>query len=393
MTFLSPPLGAGPGRLSYARARLYLGISGVGTAVLAAVCLLGFDIPQAGFSTSPAQPVGRSLFAVGAFFAMVTALFFPYDLMGGAWLVRRKHAAAAWLLRWLRGAVVQWLVWMLTGASLMVAARAGTPTITLAVFVSIQLLLALFRGPLARIVAGFASHPVSETVVQAAERAGIPVSQLRVVDTHDESFVGGWSSILPRTLIVPLRWGTLPVHALAAQLARRKAVADSGAHTRGVLGALMWNTIGFLVVQQLTGTTPATAAGLVTLMAGMTLWGFAGVLLLPTPSRAAVYATDDAVRGTQGDAALRTSIELLDKWQDDEPTRSPNVERIFHPVPARANRLARLSRDGAGGLQTWHAHNVARQALWMSWGALTPVARVVHCNVGRTPLWVMLPGD
>lgn len=393
MTSPSLPIGAGPGRLPYARARLYLGISGVGTAVLAAVCLLGFEIPQAGFSTSPAQSVGRSMFAVGIFLAMVTALFFLFDLMGGAWVVRRKDYAQFWLFRWLRGAAMQWLVWMLTGTALMVAARTGNAAATLAVFVTVQLLLALFRGTLARVVADFVTHPASSTFMQAAERAGLRPSQLCIVDTRDEGFVGGWSSLVPRTLIVPLRWGTLPVDALAVQLARRKAVAESGAHTRGVLGALVWNTLGFVVVQQLTGSTPATAAGLVTLMAGMTLWSFAGVLLLPTPSRAAVYAADDAVRRTQGDAALRTAIELLDKWQDDEASRTPNVERIFHPVPARSNRIGRLTRDTTGGLRWWHAHNLARQALWMSWGALTPISRVVHCNVGRPALWVMLPGD
>lgn len=393
MTSPSLPIGAGPGRLSYARARLYLGISGVGTAVLAALCLLAFDIPQAGFSSSTQQSLGRSLFSLGIFFAMVAALFFLFDLMGGAWVVRRKGHAQYWLFRWLRGAATQWLVWMLSAAALMVAARSGGAGTTVAVFVAMQLLLALLRGSMARVVASFATHPPSATFVQAAEQAGLRVEQLRVVDSPDEGFVGGWSSLWPRTLLVPLRWSTLPVHALSAQLARRKAVADSGAHLRGVLGALLWNTTGFVVVQQLTGTTPATAAGVVTLMAGMTLWAFAGVLLLPTPSRAAVYAADDAVRRTQGDAALRTSIELLDKWQDDEPTRTPNVERIFHPVPARSNRLARLSQDAGAGLRPWHAHNLARQALWMSWGAFTPISRAVHCNVGRTALWVMLPGD
>ncbi|MFN5581255.1 hypothetical protein [Gemmatimonas sp.] len=393
MTSPSFSRGAGPGRLSYARARLSLGVSGVGTAVLAAVCLLAFDIPTAGFSVSAEYSLGRSLFALGIFFAMVAALFFLFDLMGGAWVVRRKGHAQYWLFRWLRGAALQWLVWMLAAVALMVTARTVGGLATVAVFVAVQLLLAAFRGRMARLVAPLTPHPPSATFVQAAELAGLRVEQLRVVDSPDEGFVGGWSSLWPRTLLVPMRWGTLPVRVLAAQLARRKAVADSGAHLRGVLGALLWNTIGFVVVQQVTGTTPATAAGVVTLMAGMTLWAFAGVLLLPTPSRAAVYATDDAVRRTQGDAALRTSIELLDKWQDDEPTRTPNVERIFHPVPARSNRLARLDQDVAGGLRLWHAHNLARQALWMSWGALTPISRVVHCNVGRTALWVMLPGD
>jgi hypothetical protein len=396
MTSPSLSRSAGIGALTYARSRLYLGISGVGTAVLAACCLLYFNIPAIGFSTSTEQSVGRSLFAVGLFFAMVAALFFLFDLMGGAWVVRRKDHAPLWLAGWLRGVAVQWAVWMTTAAALMLTARAAGALATLAVFVGIQLLLALGRGRMARVVARFDVHPVSPLFAQAAERAGLKPAQLLVVDTPDEGFVGGWSSLFPRTLVVPRRWGMLSVDALTAQLARRQAVAASGAHLRGVLGAIAFNTVGFVVVQQLSATTPATAAGIVTLMAGMTLWAFLGVLVLPSPSRAAVYATDAAVAATIGVPAVVQSIELTDKWQDDEPTRSVNVERIFHPVPGRANRVARLKAretGKVGGLGALHAHHLARHALWQGWGTLSPISRVVHCNVGRTPLWAMLPGD
>jgi hypothetical protein len=227
---------------------------------------------------------------------------------------------------------------------------------------------------------------------EAAECAGIHVRRLKVVDTADEGFVGGWSSLLPRTLVVPRRWELLPADVLAAQLVRRVAVAESGAHVRGVLGAIAFNTLGFVVVLQLTGAAPATAAGIVTIMAGMTLWAFLGVLVLPTPSRAAVYAADASAAATQGAAAVKASIERLDQWQDDEPTRTPNIERIFHPVPARANRLARLDGERRG-LSALHAHNLARHALWLGWGGFSAISRAVHCNVGRTALWAMLPGD
>jgi hypothetical protein len=89
---------------------------------------------------------------------------------------------------------------------------------------------------------------------------------------------------------------------------------------------------------------------------------------------------------------VKASIERLDQWQDDEPTRTPNIERIFHPVPARANRLARLDGERRG-LSALHAHNLARHALWLGWGGFSAISRAVHCNVGRTALWAMLPGD
>ena len=74
----------------------------------------------------------------------------------------------------------------------------------------------------------------------------------------------------------------------------------------------------------------------------MTLWAFLGVLMLPTPSRASVIAVDLAAAAEVGELPMRMAIERLDRWEDDKPVRS------------RA---------------------------------------IVHCNVGRPALWVMLPGD
>ncbi|WP_353266601.1 hypothetical protein [Gemmatimonas sp.] len=383
---------AGFGALTYARSRLYLGISGVGTAVLAAGCLLAFDIPSAGFPATTETSLARSMFAVGLFFLLVFGLFFLFDLVGGAWVVRRRDNAPSWFGTWVRGVAVQWVVWMLTGTALMVAARSGGVLAAVLVFVGVQILLAQFRGPLARVIARLERVPMPPVVAQAAEKAGIPAARVQVLDTADEGFVGGWSGVLPGTLVVPRRWAMLPVDVLAAQLARRQLIATTGAHTRGVSGALAWNTAGLGVVLLATAATPATAAGLVTIMAGMTLWAFAGVLVLPTPSRAAVYAADRSAATVHSVAQVRTGIELLDKWQDDEPTRAQNVERIFHPVPSRANRIARLSGTSSP-LGAVHAHHLARHALWMNWGALTPLSRAVHCNVGRPALWAMLPGD
>ena len=161
---------------------------------------------------------------------------------------------------------------------------------------------------------------------------------------------------------------------------------------RGVLGAIAWNTLGFVISLVLTGVSPATAAGLITLAAAMTLWAFVGVLLLPTPSRAAVFALDAAATVSVGVEPMRSGIELLDAWQDDEPVRSAGVETVFHPVPGRRARIARLAGD-ASAVKLWHAHHLARHALWLSWGAFTPISRAVHCNVGRSALWAMLPGD
>jgi hypothetical protein len=103
-----------------------------------------------------------------------------------------------------------------------------------------------------------------------------------------------------------------------------------------------------------------------------------------------VYAADRAVRDAVGQAAVSDAITQLDRWQDDEAERSPGVERIFHPVPSRGNRLRALTvpvepTDGA--------HQLTRLALFSSVATLSLLGRVVHCNIGRPALWVVYPGD
>jgi len=385
---LTPP----PSGLTYARARLYLGITGVGSAVLLAAALLYFRIPSRGLAMSDAQSVPAALFRVGLLFAFAHVAFMVYDLIGGVSLVRRQAWGSRWLTRWLRGVAVQWVVWMLVAAALMLAARAAGTTAVIAVFLMVQLLLAAGRGRMVRVIAGLPIVPTPEGMARAAVQAGLDAAQLQVLDCPDEGFVGGWSGITAHTLVVPFRWAQLPEPALAAMLLRRRLAATSGAHIRGVLGAIGWNTLGFAVSLALTGASPASAAGVLTLAAAMTLWAFLGVLLLPTPSRAAVFALDAAATASVGAAPMRAGIEQLDAWQDDEPVRSAGVETVFHPVPGRSARIARLVGN-AGAVKPWHAHHVARHALWLSWGAFTPIARAVHCNVGRPALWAMLPGD
>ena len=378
--------------VTYARARLYLGITGVGSAVLLAASPLYLLFPTWWLSLSSDQSVPAALFRVGLIFAFVQVEFLTFDLIGGAWLVRRRERASTFLARWLRGVTVQWVVWMLSAAALMLAARAGGSAAALAVFVVVQLLLAAGRGRMSRVIANLPVVPTPARIASAATQAGLELSRLQVVDCPDESFVGGWSGLTARTLVVPARWALLPEPALAAMLLRRRLAATSGAHTRGVIGAIGWNTLGFVVSLALTGVSPASAGGVIALAAAMTLWAFLGVLLLPTPSRAAVFALDAAATASVGVAPMRSGIELLDKWQDDEPVRSAGVETVFHPVAGRSARIARLVSN-ANAVKPWHAHHLARHALWLSWGACTPLSRAVHCNVGRPALWAMLPGD
>ncbi len=406
MTSPALPFRSALRRPSYARARLLLGITGVGTAVLAAIAMLAFDVSSRYLSSSATQPFVAALATLGIVFACTQLAFLPFDMIGGALLVRRREWASVWFGRWARGAAVQWSLWMIAAAVLMTAARVSASRVAtwrvgddqavlpvLGAFVVLQVALAMLRGRLARVVSALPVQYLSDTVRHAAERAGLDPRRLTVVDSGDEGFVGGCAGLRGRQLLVPLRWTQLPTLAFAAALARRRIIADSGVHLRGVLGAITWNTLGFAVVLSRTNAAPGTAAGLVTIAAAMTLWAFVGVLLLPTLSRAAVFAVDRDAARRVGVRDVAQAIELLDRWQDDEPSRSRIVETIFHPVPSRTARLRRLSSAQGTGVRWWHTHHIARHALWLSWASFTPLSRLVHCNVGRTALWVMLPGD
>lgn len=381
-------------RFSYARARLLLGISGVGATVLLASALLVFDVPARILSTSAEQPVISAVATIALTLLLGIVAFLPFDLVGGTALVRQRVTRAAYLAQWARGAAVQWLVRIACAIVLLVAARTFGNAGALGAFVLLQLALAALRGEIAQLVASQPLVEMPESMRIASQRAKIDPDRLLVLDSADEGLVGGWTGIRAGELVVPKHWAKLPEHTLVAALFRRRVTAESGAHQRGVIAAVAWNTIGFALTLILTGVSLDSAAGLLTMSAGMTLWAFVGVLLLPTPSRAAVFAIDGAAAKKVGARAVLDAIDRLDRWQDDEPTRSARVETIFHPVPARAARHERINSEARESpVRFVHAHHLARHALWLNWVALSPLSRAVHCNVGRPALWVMLPGD
>ena len=84
-----------PRGLTYARARLYLGITGVGSAVVLAAALLYFRIPSQGLSLSSAQSAPAALFRVGLMFAFAQIAFLMYDLIGGAYLTTNEAVVTA----------------------------------------------------------------------------------------------------------------------------------------------------------------------------------------------------------------------------------------------------------------------------------------------------------
>lgn len=320
-----------PPTISYARARLLLGITGVGAFVLLAAFALALDWPRQLADAGHGVPTALAAYLL---------LSFPLDLLGGYLLPRRYHRPTptlpAFLARLLRAQLLHAaFLWLAATALTAAAAEAGLPGLLAAAAAAMLTLL------------------------------------------------------LARPLVASILGGRAPVSAMTTL--RLRAAAQNGSRLRGILVALTWNLAGLAIAAFTTGADLARPDAPLTLACGFTLWSFLGLLLLPSVSRPAVLATDRALlsRGVTR-ATLESAIRQHDQQEDDEPVRAPWIERIFHPIPSVAVRLATLDRSTSPG---WGADEAARLALYLSWACLGLLSRAVHCNSGRPAYWVYLPRD
>ena len=206
----------------------------------------------------------------------------------------------------------------------------------------------------------------------------------------DPAFTGGFTGA--GTMVLPERWGSiLEPETLALFLERRQKIVSSGAWRKTAAAALAWNLTGFSLATLLPGAGVSGVGELAATSLAFSLWTFLGLLLLPTLSRRGVHNADTLVsRDEESRQRLLEGLSKLDQLQDDEPSRAPGLEVIFHPVPSLSTRLsAEAGRQGAR-LGFWH---LARTALFLSHVGLSLLPRAVHCNAGRPELWVYLPGD
>lgn len=379
--------------MTYARSRLWLGISGVGLfTVLAATALVG-AWPARWLPDQPAAVLDEAL-ALGTLFILYMVVSWPLDYLGGHHLPcrfsRLCQILPAYLMSLARAGFVQGSVVLVAGLSLLAAGRSAGRAGALGALAAWMVALVAGQARLAKWVGGMKAAPLDLGPVRAeVQRLGLDMPPVEVVAGIDPGFTGGWVG-LPggERLIVPAMWlRLLPAHLVAAQIVRRMGVLRSGARTRGLLAAMVWNLTGFGIASYLPGAGFETVAQLVTTSLGFTLWSFLGLLLLPSVTRPAVLAADRYARERGvSEETLSTLMEELDQMQDDEPARHRWIERIFHPVPSVTSR--RAGREGLVG--AWQA---ARLALFLSWPCFGLLARAVHCNSGRPELWVLFPSD
>lgn len=382
--------------MTYARSRLWLGISGVGLHVILASAFLWFGLPHRLLSglSSPA--------AIAITLVCFIALSIPSDVLGGYYLPRLHGrtdiSRAKFLASWFRGVVSQAIVLGLCVSTILAAARWGGNWAGIACFALLMLTLLLAQSLVARWVGGLKMSSVSSAdekfgnPLKLPESAS-PVSMPGVVfQSKDPGFVGGIVGLPGRErLILPDAWRkAFTVATLATEFTRRQGALATGSRTRGLLVALTWNLVGFTLATYLPGSSLADAAGLIQCALWFTLWSFVGLLTLPSINRPGVleadrFALDQGISATE----IASAISLLDGLQDDEPSRTRWIERIFHPIPSVERRIAALA-DAHPPKGAWQC---ARTTLYLSWACFGFLSRAVHCNAGRPELWVLFPGD
>lgn len=209
-------------------------------------------------------------------------------------------------------------------------------------------------------------------------------------DAIDPAFTGGISGMGRSAVILwPAAWEKA-FAGTRLEVVRRKRLWEirSGLPARAFLAATAWNIAGCWTGAWLL-ELPARVAEHALLLHGfwMTVWGFVGLLLLPSASRSSVYASDHAVAAEGLDVAGWIQTYPGITGEDGSPKLL--VQRVFYPIPSAGERLRWFKTFPVLPV----LGNVARTNLYLSLATLTLLGRCVHCNVGRPELWVFAPTD
>jgi len=357
-------------QIKTAKYRLLLGISNVGFWVIAAVLGLVWRAPLG-------APVLR---LTDLFTGLIAGLAIQanFDLAGGIVFMPALDAASGGGLRlWLRG---------LFGHSAMLCAVGvlsywsfrWSNGFCLSVVLS-SLGLFLWRQQILGLVSG--------TRVRPTEMAGAAAWS---ANSRDPSFTGGTVGLGGYAkILLPESWKLKLTGAQMHTLIQRRLwEVKNNLPARSLFFVLLWNLTGCRVGSvflELPGRLPESA--LVLQFCWMTLWGFLGLLLLPTLSRSAVFAADCAAVASGCDAG--GWIQQFPNITGEDGNARTVLQRVFYPIPSAQERLRALGKAPALPV----IGNVARTNLFLSLATLTLLGRCVHCNVGRPELWVFPPSD
>ena len=341
--------------MSYAQARLRLGICAVGWWVLLASLVL--------YSGAAAR---LSLAELCGIYVLASV---PFDGLGGQLLPMLWSKPRVRPLRWLglycRGVLLHLGLWTLSLGLWTVSYRTLGLPLTLALFWAASLTFFAYQLPL---LGWLGVRLRQHSWGWEAEAA-------------DSRFSGGlWG--LPRpgqeTLVIPSSWLSPEAPAgVELSMERRRRLSLSSSRAAGLLLALGFNSLVLSKALEWGHGQPAAT------VCWATLLSFVGLLILPSLSRPGVHAADQI--GPANCAWWR----WLENRQEEDPTRPLWVDRVFHPVPQWSSR-EQAGAQTSPGFAPW---NLARYALVHSIFCGSLLSRAVHCNCGRPELWFWPPTD
>jgi len=363
------------------KARLLTGIACVGTLVTLSSTALYADAAQSFFPASPSTNANEfgSFFL---FFVAIAGLLITFDLVGGivipAACESRPPNSSAWLRSWSRSVAFQTLLYSVSFFFyLQIGREFGMPWL-IAAFATLQVILLAGQELIWRLT--------------SSNRSGKEIGMGAFVQHVDQRFVGGVAG-LPgfERILIPAGWkGNLRDSDIELLVTRRRAAVTTGLRLRGVICAMVWNVSTFAAAIIACGGGVQSVADLISAFLWFMVFSFAGLLVLPMFNRRGVFALDHQLATSHNRCKLQQAIFDLDGITEQDPNRSATAESIFQPIPCPERRSQALSSGDAPTAGPW---NVARTALFLSWAFGGPLARAVHCNVGRPELWAMLPTD
>lgn len=375
--------------MTYARSRLWLGMSAVGTIVLVATVILATQ----GYSNLlgvPGGADGREFMLLAEAVGLWATVMIPFDFVGGYLLPKRFERSVPslpqFVLRWARGVLVQSGLIAIFLWCILQAAQFGGLFAAIITVVMAQMGLIACQKHVASMVARLRSPDAGPC---GFREQGFVVA----TSSSDTGFTGSIVG-LPgfEKVIVPESWVcNLNAEQLTAEITRRRGAIQTGSRTRGVVLAFAVNTLTFAVCTQLPFAGVLTVSELLSASLYFTLASFVWLLILPRWSREGVFEADRfAVETGVPVELLKETAESIESLHDDESKRSRQLESVFHPIPCVKRRVAELSLRIRSFRGFW---NVARMTLFLSWSCGGFLSRAVHCNIGRPELWVMLPAD
>ncbi|MDA7503837.1 hypothetical protein N8553_02520 [bacterium] len=368
--------------MSPGKARLWTGISCVGFFVLLSTAMLVLGIPELLSKWVGTGPVNEFVASVG-FFVLIAIILLPFDLIGGVLIPRaferQSLQLASWFRRWFRSVLLQTVIFAgLFFAYLQIGRELG-PKWMIGLFMLLQIFLVTYQEQIWRLM-----------TFQAWKRDRENSTQF-VMNT-DQRFAGGITGFPGyERILVPSSWQTnLSPSNLKVLLERRWAAVQTGGRRRGIIAAAVWNIICFGIAVFASGSLVSNIGDLMTIFLWFLLLSFTGLLILPSLNRSSVFELDRNFAVRFGKEELIEALTVIDGLTEQDRDRSVSAESVFQPIPCPERRIQSLGEEGLQSIPAW---NVARTALFLSWAFGGPLARAVHCNVGRPELWAMLPTD